>query len=48
MYEDRILMPALRKKIISAQQAAEYILPNMTLGFSQGNSAGNCSKGDCN
>lgn len=34
MYEDRILMPALRGKIISAQQAAEYILPNMTLGFS--------------
>ena len=34
MYEDRILMPSLREKIISAQQAAEFILPNMTLGFS--------------
>ncbi len=34
MYEDRILMPALLEKVISAQQAAEYIQPNMTLGFS--------------
>ena len=34
MYEDRILNPQLREKIIGADAAAAYVKSGMTLGFS--------------
>lgn len=34
MYEDRILMPELRNRVISAEEAAAFIEPNMVIGFS--------------
>ncbi|MBE5901568.1 MAG: succinate CoA transferase [Lachnospiraceae bacterium] len=44
MYEDRILNPALMEKIMSPEEAAALIKPDMTLGFSGFTSAGYAKK----
>ncbi len=44
MYEDRILNKDLLGKVISAEEAAQLIKPNMTLGFSGFTSAGYAKK----
>ena len=44
MYEDRILNPALMEKIMSPEEAAALIKPDMKLGFSGFTSAGYAKK----